>query len=488
VKKFTVILARNFIGMIFVIFVVVYFLFNALTNNFISEEARRELARDVQDAENLAHGRGLPFIGISPYRQPLLPIDEMLIYMEQVRSLRRLTMNTDGIIINEFNEIISPDLARFNDEAIAEIFFLANYYVGNSALFGNGEMVRLSSENNSYYMMSTQFMIADDISFSILLYTDITAMILFMRSINFTLGILLVVSGLVATLLSIFMSLKVQRAIVRLCKYAEIVGIGKFGEPMDNFDFKEFNDLAQSMNTMSSKLEVSENNQKQFFQNVSHELRTPLMSIHGYAEGIFADVLDKTDASKIIMNESERMEDLVSQLLYISRMDSGLNSIDISSVSISNLIYDCAGRVQILADKFGKRINLNLPEAEIDFKTDDSKLQTAIDNILTNCLRHANLAVDIHYRVEGKNLLITIKDDGDGITPADLPFIFDRFYKGVNGNSGLGLAISKDIIAMLGGNIIAMNINDADIAGAKFIITLPERNKNHDETQQLQKH
>jgi len=481
-KSFKVILVRNFTGMIFITFLIVYFLFNILTNNFITAEANRELAMGAADIEAIASdGRpgAFNFRGGAPLPPGLM--DELMLQWRHMRSLNRLMMNADGIIISNYNEVISPNLSLMNDTSVQEILFISYYYVNNRGSFENGAMVRVVGASNTYYLMAVPFLIAEDISYSVLLYTDITSAVAFMRNINQTLGVLLLVSGLLSVLISILMSSQVQRAIVRLCKYAEIIGQGNFNERVEDFDYKEFSALAVSMNNMSNMLNAYENNQKQFFQNVSHELRTPLMSIQGYAEGILEDVLDKKEASEVILSESERMGSLVSQLLYVSRMDSGLDAIDITSFSIKNMLYDSAWRVKILADKSGKEIILNFPEADTKMQSDEEKLQRAIDNILFNCIRHASTKVTVGYTVVGGNIEITISDDGSGIANTDLPHIFERFYKGINGNSGLGLAISKDIAEKLGGSIKADNIlgkidglpGQPKPRGARFVITMP---------------
>jgi len=518
-RSIRTILVRNFVGAIFAIFLIVYYLFNVVTNNFISAEAYRELSKGVFDIEtfnihsglfhlmtpiesmpsdasaifiepssNIIHSAPIYSVSIDtpniihsvPIDAPnIIHIDDMIISrLQYARPLSRVMINADGIIINDNNEIISPNIHFLGEYAISEIMFLSNYYVQNKNSFENSNMVRVSGNNNTYYLMAVSLTLTDDLNFSVLFYTDITSAILFMGNINQTLGILLFATGIIGVLISAFMSSRIQKSIVRLCNYAEVVGQGKFEEKVEIFDYKEFSNLAQSMNNMSNMLSAYENDQKQFFQNVSHELRTPLMSIQGYAEGILENVLEKGEALEIILSESAIMAGLVSQLLYVSRMDSGLDTLNITSVNIKNLLYDCAGRVKILAEKNNKEISFDFPSTDTEIKADEEKLQTAIDNIISNCIRYAKSKIEISYEIDKENQSITIiiSDDGNGINNDDLPHIFKRFYKGANGNSGLGLAISNDIIKKLGGKIIAENIfTDSDIpSGAKFeiIVTL----------------
>jgi signal transduction histidine kinase len=457
-------------------------LFNAITNEFISAEARRELDGNIANIENMAQ-RPPPEPFHFRMQPPIEIMEGILIQIRQLGSIRQLMMNSDGIIINEYGEVVSPNLNQMNEDTAGEVQILANHYLNNKESFEDGAMVRFAGGRGTYYLLSIKFPVSDELSFSVLLYTDITSTLQFMQRINQTLGFLLVISALISVAISVFISSRVQQSIVRLCDYAEIIGRGNFNEKVESFDYKEFSKLAQSMNSMSDKLYISENNQKRFFQNVSHELRTPLMSIQGYAESILEDVFNKNEASEIILSKSERMAALVNQLLYISRLDSGLDEPDITTVSLNNIVYDCAERIKILAEKSGKEIIADLPESEIFIKADGEKMQSAVDNILSNGLRHAKTFVKISYTPVNDRIDILIEDDGAGINETDLPYIFERFYKGANGNSGLGLAICKDLIEKHGGSVKAENIyegadgfvdpSDALPKGARFIVTMP---------------
>ncbi|MCL1877625.1 MAG: HAMP domain-containing histidine kinase [Defluviitaleaceae bacterium] len=446
-RSFSKTLIRNFIGMIFVVFLTVYLLFNFLTHDFISEEAHRELVNSLASLEVVA-SLDVPgiFTGVP---------------------IRRLMLNADGIIVGDSGQIISPDISHASEDVAAEFFFMAQYFHENRAVFDSGNMVRASSGRFTYYIKAVEVPFFDDLV--VLLYTDITSATLFVRHVNRTLGVILIASGVGSAFISALLSQQVQRAISRLRNHAESIGRGNFTQKVDEFEYKEFAALAQSMNSMADMLHAYENNQKRFFQNVSHELRTPLMSIQGYAEGILEDVLDKNEASEIILSESERMENMVGQVLYVSRLDSGLDVPSISGFSVKNMLYDCAWRVKILMERNKREIIFDFPETECEIKSDEEKLQRAVENILTNCIRHANEKIIVHFSACDEHIEIIISDDGEGFDPADLPHVFERFYKGAKGNSGLGLAICKDIIEKLGGSIRAENIAEG---GARFVIKL----------------
>jgi len=381
-------------------------------------------------------------------------------------------MNTNVIMMNANNEIISPLVYTLSYEGRAEVEFLVNYYLSNQATLVMDRMSMVSGVNSTYYLRAVRSFMRDGYGHvSILLYTDISSAVAFQNSMNRILGFLLFLSGLLSLGISIAMSTRFKRAIGKLCNYADAIGHGSWSQKAGVFRDTEFDRLSKSMDSMSDMLQSYESNQKQFFQNVSHELRTPLMSIQGYAEGILANIFCKDEAAGIILSEGQKMSNLVSELIYISRIDiSGYNAHSIATLNIKNLLYGCVERVRPIAQKSNKQIFVSMPSYEITVVADEEKLDRAILNILSNAIRHAKSEVEIICKIEEDTLEIMVCDDGDGIDPADLPHIFKRFYKGENGNHGLGLAISKDIITSLNGKITAKNSNKS---GAMFTVTLP---------------
>jgi signal transduction histidine kinase len=380
-------------------------------------------------------------------------------------------INADVIIVNEYNDVIVPRLETLSEVKRAEVEFLINYYSENRSGFVNHEMRRVSGANITYYV-STVTRPIENAALSILMYTDISAAMVFTNTMNRILGFLLVISGIFSLAISIAMSARFKKAIVGLCNYAETIGRGNFNEKVEVYKDTEFNQLSKSMNNMSNMLQTYENKQKQFFQNVSHELRTPLMSIQGYAEGIQKDIFTKEEAADIILCEGQKMTELVDELLYISRIDSAIETPkNISPVNVKDLLFECCERVKPIAQNCGKQITIASLDEEILINANAEKLERAIINILSNAIRYANSEVKIKYETKGETLRINIEDDGSGIAPEDLPNIFERFYKGENGNYGLGLAISKDIVKSFGGNILAEN-KTAPETGAVFTVVL----------------
>ena len=228
-----------------------------------------------------------------------------------------------------------------------------------------------------------------------------------------------------------------------------------FNIPQDTLEFKQ---LYDNISIMVGRLETYDKNQKTFLQNASHELRTPLMSIQGYAEGIESGIFpDTKEAAQIIKRESIRLNELVSELLTLSRYESGTYKPQWEEVNLCHLLKDYTQRLMGLAAKSEKQLELLLPEYDVMIQTDDVILSQAVINIVSNCIRYARQKVTISLEKKGGIVSLIISDDGDGIPQNDIPFIFDRFYKGKNGNFGLGLAIAKSAAELLNGRIKAYN-------------------------------
>jgi len=216
-------------------------------------------------------------------------------------------------------------------------------------------------------------------------------------------------------------------------------------------------------------IEKEAERQQTFFQNASHELKTPLMAIQGYAEGIQAGVMDTGSAAEVILAESDRMTELVDELLDISKIDMGRQPLALSEMDVRELLYDSIRAVEPAAAGGGIAIVPDFPETPVMVSCDDTRLRRAVTNVLSNGVRYARSQLHLTCRADKRHVTIQIQDDGDGIAAEDLPHIFDRFYMGKSGKSGIGLALTREIIHLHKGTIRAYNGD----SGAVFEISIP---------------
>lgn len=202
-----------------------------------------------------------------------------------------------------------------------------------------------------------------------------------------------------------------------------------------------------------------------FIANVSHELRTPISMMQGYSEAIVDDIAqtdeEKKEMAKVIYDESLRMGRLVNELLDLARMEAGHILLNVETVEISPYVNRIIRKFHGLAKEKGIELSVHFDSEEIDFRFDPDRIEQVLTNLIDNAIRHVpdSASVVISGKTDERGLYFEVSDQGPGIPEEDLPFLFERFYKGdksrtrgVSG-TGLGLAIAKNIIDAHRGNI-----------------------------------
>lgn len=219
---------------------------------------------------------------------------------------------------------------------------------------------------------------------------------------------------------------------------------------------------------LGERIEEDQETNRKFFQNSSHELKTPLMAIQGYAEGIQQGVVDIPSSAEIIIRESEKMTDMIDGMLSISKIDSNQLTLNFTTSDLREILYDSLRCVEPIQQQKSITITPLFTEDPVWVHCDETQLSKVFTNVLMNGIRHCNSTVVITCTTEEKEAVVRVSDDGNGIAQEDLPHIFDRFYTGTNGSTGIGLALSKEILNLHKGSIKAYNE-----VGAVFEIRLP---------------
>jgi two-component system sensor histidine kinase CssS len=290
------------------------------------------------------------------------------------------------------------------------------------------------------------------------------------KIVNIILFIIMLLGIVFGILIANRISGRISTRVGQICIATERIGQGDFTQPeWEETDISEFHQLFLSFSKMSERLEGSERSQRDFFQNASHELRTPLMSIQGYALGIMKGIVPSTtEAADIIHSESCRLTTLVEELLTLSRIESRTFSRALVVLNLRELIPEFVQRLGGIAVKQEKTLQLNLSADSVFVLGDEDLLGQAVTNIVSNCLRYAKETVEITLLEQENSALIRIQDDGSGMHEEDISHLFERFYKGKDGNFGLGLAIAKSAVEYIGGSVSAYNTDN----GAVFEISL----------------
>lgn len=219
---------------------------------------------------------------------------------------------------------------------------------------------------------------------------------------------------------------------------------------------------------LGKTIESAQEIRQSFFQNASHELKTPLMAIQGYAEGIQTGVLPTKESAGIILEESDRMTTLIEELLALSKIDSAQTKFDFKPTNFVDIVRSVVCSLAPTFENSQKQIQTELCD-EAMVSCNEKQMRKAISNLISNAFKFCRSVVLCICAVENHKVVLTISDDGEGIAKEDVLHIFDRFYTGKNGNTGIGLALTKEIVKLHGGDVKAYNRN-----GAVFEMILPQ--------------
>ncbi len=244
----------------------------------------------------------------------------------------------------------------------------------------------------------------------------------------------------------------------------------------------EFGRLAQAFNRMAASLEVAEQQRRNLTADVAHELRTPLHILQGNLEGLQDGVYEPTQEQfEAMLEETHLLTRLVDDLQTLSLAEAGQLPLHLAPVKIDELLADVATSFSGQAEAANIRLSvtLDLPP-EFVIQADGDRLDQVISNLVSNSLRHTpsggSIVLSASPLPDGVRL--SVKDSGEGIPPEDLPFVFERFWRGDRSRtrqgkagSGLGLAIVRQLVKAHGGTIEAASQPGA---GTTFTIDLPQ--------------
>ena len=243
----------------------------------------------------------------------------------------------------------------------------------------------------------------------------------------------------------------------------------------------EFAELATAFNGMSEKLEALDRSRNLFVSNASHELKTPLSTMKILIETIlYQDPIDPGMTREFLSDvnkEIDRLNRIVSDLLTLVNIDSGGMKLSLSDVDLHELLLEQVKRLAPLARENGIELECSAKEA-LETSGDAVKLQQVIYNVIDNAIKYTPRGGSVQASLirSGKRAIIRVTDTGIGIPQADLPHVFDRFYRvdkarsRATGGTGLGLSIVKQIVALHGGTITA---ESEEGKGSTFTIDLP---------------
>ncbi|HXH23145.1 MAG TPA: HAMP domain-containing sensor histidine kinase [Dehalococcoidia bacterium] len=290
-------------------------------------------------------------------------------------------------------------------------------------------------------------------------------------------GIALLVGVVSASLLA----RSISRPLREITAASEAMARGNYDQHIPEYGGDEVGRLARAFNNMANQVSRSHRTLREFLANVSHELKTPLTSVQGFSqamvEGALHDPEDYAEAARIINDEAVRMRGLVDDLLYLSQVEAGQVVLHDEAVNPMELLRSTAERFRRRAELAGVKLEVEPGPAPV-LHADSRRLEQALANLVDNAVRHTPSGGRIRLGLETSDgsLRLSVHNTGSYIPAEVMPHIFDRFFQvdrersRADGNTGLGLAITREIVEAHGGRVSATSSPEE---GTEFVIAMP---------------
>ena len=280
----------------------------------------------------------------------------------------------------------------------------------------------------------------------------------------------------VALVVGLWVYRSIAVPLVKLKKATQNIKEGNLDFVLDVEGKDEFSELCQDFEEMRRRLKESteeksliEKENRELISNISHDLKTPITAVKGYVEGIMdgvADTPEKMDRYvRTIYNKTSEMDHLINELTFYSKIDTNRIPYTFNKLNVEDYFEDCSEEVGLELETRGiELVYANYVEKDVMVIADGEQIRRVIHNIISNAIKYMDKPkgiIQIRIKDVGDFIQIEIEDNGKGIGPKDLPYIFDRFYRtdvsrnSSKGGSGIGLSIVKKILEDHGGKVWA---------------------------------
>lgn len=282
---------------------------------------------------------------------------------------------------------------------------------------------------------------------------------------------------------SVLLSRRIGAALGELARGAERVAAGDYGAPVQlPSSDRELDAVAASFNSMAARIADTEATRRRMLTDLSHEMRTPLTAIDLLLEGL-EDGMVTMDSSTLstLRAQSARLSALASDIRSVSDAEEGRLNLQLEPVELQVLIGHAIATVTPLADNKGVRLEVSTPVPATTVRADRRRIGQVLDNLLRNAIQHSGSGstVRLWTDVGEATVRIGVLDEGRGISAADLPHVFERFFRGgpdrhdQAAGVGVGLTISRACVVAHGGTLTASSSGPGK--GAEFVVTLPQK-------------
>ncbi len=267
------------------------------------------------------------------------------------------------------------------------------------------------------------------------------------------------VSLVVAFILALYISSRIAHPIHSITERAQEMAEGNYDVQFEGSSYREINNLAGTLNTTAKALSRTEQLQRDLMANVSHDLRTPITMVKSYAEMI-RDISGDNEEKRnqhlgVIIEESDRLSYLVNDILTLSRIQAGVEIMEMAPVDLQKCAESVLATYRVLEEQEGFSIRLQTMEQPALVNADQHRMEQVLSNLISNAVRYSGERRDVEVaflRRDRKWLRCEVRDKGIGIAPEDIDNIWNRYERASSrgarskGGTGLGLSITKEIL------------------------------------------
>lgn len=276
------------------------------------------------------------------------------------------------------------------------------------------------------------------------------------RTLRFQLVCISIILTAVCIIISFFLSKRIASPIINMSADVKKLSLGNYDVKFDESGTEETVELAKTLNHMTEELSKVDKLQKELIANISHDLRTPLTMISGYSE-VMRDIPGENtpENMQVIIDETARLSSLVNDLLNVSRLQDGSQTLNLKRLNLTESIRNTITRYDHLVSHEGYDISFEY-ERDVYIMADEIRVLQVVYNLINNAINYSgeNKKITVRQEMNDGKVKILVIDNGYGISEEDLHLIWDRYYKvdrvhkRAKVGTGLGLSIVKNILKL----------------------------------------
>jgi signal transduction histidine kinase len=272
------------------------------------------------------------------------------------------------------------------------------------------------------------------------------------------------VAVVAAVIASYLVSGWITRPLAQMAVVAARIAAGDYRQRVSANEGDEIAQFAAAFNDMAGQLQQTEELRQELLGTISHEIRTPLANIEGYMQGLMDGIVaEEPETYELVRREAARLGRLVTDIERLSRLEAGAEAVSPRRLAAAEAIEAVVAPLRPQFASSGVSLLTDCPQPCPDIWADPDKFSQILGNLCSNSLRYTPVGgvVKIGVQAQDEMVAFTVEDNGIGIPPADLPHIFERFYRvdksrsSSGGGSGIGLAVAKALTERMGGTITA---------------------------------